>query len=105
MKIYQLKFSIPFSRQNLCLGNGIYVENGDELLVMESLGKAILLNHKRFIKESKLTEVRSLSGGYYSVVKNPKKIEKTEEYSPSMPLSDKSLSKKIRVRRKKIDPT
>ena len=102
MKIYQLKFRIPVSRQNLCLGNGIYVENGDELLVMESLGKAILLNHKRFICEISQTEVRSLTNGYYSVVKNPK-VEKVE--TPIVPLCDRSLNKKTRVRRKKIDPT
>jgi len=106
MKIYHLKFKIPFSRQSLCLGNGIYVENGDELLVMESLGKAILLNQKRFISEYSLTEARSLSSGYYSVIKNQKKIDKENAIeSPIIPLCDRSLTKKTRVRRKKIDPT
>jgi len=105
MKIYQLKFSIPPTRQNICLGNGIYVEHGDELLVMESLGKSILLNYKRFITKSEQTEVRSLSSGYYSLIK-AKSIKVKVEEKPTLEFSvDRSLARKVRARRKKVDPS
>jgi len=104
MKIYQLKFNIPPSRKNICLGNGIYVEHGDELLVMESLGRNIILNYKRFITKQETSEVRSLSNGYYSLIKNPK--VKDMEDKPIVEFSaDRSLARKTRVRRKKIDPS
>lgn len=73
MKIYHLKFKIPPSRYNINLGNGINIENGDELLVIESLGKNILLNYHRFVIHQDLTEARSLSNGYYSIIKNNQK--------------------------------
>lgn len=106
MKIYHLKFKIPPIRQNICLGNGIYVENGDELLVMDSLGKSILLNYKRFITSSEQTEVRSLSCGYYSLIKSVKSKVKVELEKPTLEFSaDRSLARKVRARRKKIDPS
>lgn len=105
MRIYRLKFSIPKPRRNLCLGNGLYVENNDELLVLESLGKNILLNHKRFITLTELTEVRSLPNGYYSLVKASSLPHVPDPDYVATFSSDRSLARKTRARRKKVDPT